>query len=83
MAQFPVQYPDRAVVTMALRGTAMYGLSWFDAHMWAYAEVYGLPELVSEDFEHGRHYGAVRVVNPFLGAAEGVQALPPLYTASP
>jgi hypothetical protein len=35
-------------------------------HQWAYAEYYGLPELISEDFEHGRMYGSVRVVNPFL-----------------
>jgi predicted nucleic acid-binding protein len=33
--------------------------------MWAYAEVSGLTELISEDFEHGRLYGAVRAVNPF------------------
>lgn len=33
--------------------------------MWAYAEVYGLEELVSEDFQHERQYGSVRVVNPF------------------
>ena len=46
---------------------AAYQLSWFDAHMWAYAEHYGLPEILSEDFEHGRIYGGVRVRNPFLG----------------
>jgi predicted nucleic acid-binding protein len=39
---------------------------WFDAHLWAFAEVYGLSELLSEDFQHGRLYGAVRAVNPFL-----------------
>lgn len=27
---------------------------------------YGLAELLSEDFEHGRLYGTVRAVNPFL-----------------
>ena len=68
LAQFRILYPSRDVVLTALRGTATYGLSWFDAHLWAYAEVYGLPEIVSEDFEHGRHYGTVRVVNPFMGA---------------
>jgi predicted nucleic acid-binding protein len=41
-------------------------LSWFDAHIWAYAEFYGLPEILSEDFQHGRLYGTVRSVNPFL-----------------
>jgi hypothetical protein len=65
----------------ALRGTATYGLSWFDAHLWAYAEVYGVEEILSEDFAHGRHYGTVRAVNPFLNA-DGVHELPPLYTVA-
>jgi predicted nucleic acid-binding protein len=81
MAQFRVLYPDREVLLTALRGTAVYGLSWFDAHLWAYAEVHGLPEILSEDFEHGRHYGKVRAVNPFLAATDGVHELPALYTA--
>jgi predicted nucleic acid-binding protein len=80
MAQFRVLYPDREVLLTALRGSAIYGLSWFDAHLWAYAEVFGLSEILSEDFEHGRHYGKVRVVNPFLAATEGVHELPALYT---
>ena len=33
MAQFPVIYPDDAVLRTALRRAAAYGLSWFDAHM--------------------------------------------------
>ncbi len=80
LAQFPVLYPDRDVLHTALSATAMYGLSWFDAHLWAYAEVNGVAEILSEDFEHGRHYGTVRVVNPFL-SAEGVHELPALYEA--
>jgi predicted nucleic acid-binding protein len=67
LAAFPVLYPNAGVVRTALRGMAAYQLSWFDAHMWAYAEHYGLPEILSEDFEHGRIYGGVRVRNPFLG----------------
>jgi predicted nucleic acid-binding protein len=78
LAEYSVLYPTRDVVLTALRGTAMYGLSWFDAHLWAYAEVYGVDEILSEDYEHGRHYGTVRAVNPFL-AADGVHELPPLY----
>ena len=69
MAQFPVIYPDDAVLRTALRGAAAYGMSWFDAHMWAYAEVHGLEELVSEDFQHGRLYGIVTVSNPFASIA--------------
>ena len=67
------------VLITALRGIAAYGLSWFDAHLWAYAEVNGLPEILSEDFEHGRHYGSVRVVDPFLAAAGDIHELPPMY----
>jgi predicted nucleic acid-binding protein len=65
MAQFPVLFPNAALVRTALQGAAAYQLSWFDAHLWAYAEHYGLEEIVSEDFEHGRLYGSVRIRNPF------------------
>ena len=66
VTQFPVIYPNEAVVRLALRGAAAYRLSWFDAHLWAYAEHFGLAELWSEDFQHGRMYGTVRAVNPLL-----------------
>lgn len=66
MAQFPVLYPNAALLRAALQGAAAYRLSWFDAHLWAYAEHFGLEEIVSEDFEHGRLYGSVRVRNPFV-----------------
>lgn len=62
---FEVLYPNDAIVRTALRGAAAYQLSWLDAHLWAYAEHYGLSELLSEDFQHGRLYGSVRVTNPF------------------
>ena len=52
-------------------GRAAYGLSWFDAHLWAYAEVNGIEELLSEDFQHGRLYGTVTVRNPFLAETAG------------
>ena len=76
--QFVVLYPTEGVLRSALRGAAAYQLSWFDAHLWAYADFYGLPELLSEDFQHGRLYGAVRVVNPFL-TAEEVHQVPATY----
>jgi predicted nucleic acid-binding protein len=64
--QFTVLLPDELVLRTALRGAATFQLGWFDAHMWAYAERYGIPEILSEDFQHGRRYGGVRAVNPFL-----------------
>ena len=65
LSQFDVLYPDEELVRIALRGAAAYQLSWFDAHMWAYAERFGIDELVSEDFQEGRLYGTVQIVNPF------------------
>jgi predicted nucleic acid-binding protein len=66
LSQFEVLYPTEALVRTALRGAAAYQLSWFDAHLWAYAEHYGLTPLLSEDFQHGRLYGTVQVVDPFV-----------------
>ena len=68
LSQFDVLYPDEELLRIALRGAAAYQLPWFDAHLWAYAERYGLDELLSEDFQHGRLYGTVEAVNPFLAA---------------
>jgi predicted nucleic acid-binding protein len=63
LTEFDVLYPTEAVLRLALRGAAAYQLNWFDAHLWAYAEYFGLTELISEDFEHDRLYGSVRIVN--------------------
>lgn len=65
LSMFDVLYPNEAVVRTALRGAAAYQLSWFDAHLWSYAEYFGMSELYSEDFQHDRMYGSVRVINPF------------------
>ena len=66
LTQFTVLYPNEALLRLAFRGAAAYQLNWFDAHLWAYAEYYNLEELISEDFQHDRLYGTVRVANPFL-----------------
>lgn len=63
---FVVLYPSEGVLRRAIQGWGTYGLGWFDAHIWAYAEEYGLDELLSEDFQHDRWYGTVRAVNPFV-----------------
>ncbi len=64
--EFPLLYPNESVFRTAMLGMAAYKLPWYDAHLWAYAEHFGLPEILSEDFEHGRWYGTVRVRNPFM-----------------
>jgi predicted nucleic acid-binding protein len=66
LKQFTVLYPNEAILREAVRGCAAYQLSWFDAHLWAYAEHYGLQEILTEDFQHDRLYGTVRAVNPFV-----------------
>jgi predicted nucleic acid-binding protein len=65
LSQFTILYPNEGILRLALRATAAYGLSWFDAHLWAYAEHYGLEQILSEDFQHDRLYGGVRTNNPF------------------
>lgn len=66
LACFTILYPDETLIRTALRGMVAYQLSWFDAHLWAYAECFGLDEILSEDFEHNRCYGRVKIVNPFI-----------------
>ena len=66
LAQFTILYPTESLVRSAIRGWATYRLPWFDAHLWAYAHEYGLSDIYSEDFQHDRLYGTVRVINPFL-----------------
>lgn len=83
MTEYPVVYPTPEVLRAALHAVSAYQLSWFDAHLWAYAEVHGIAEILSEDFEHGRHYGRVRVVDPFLMAINRINELPPLYASRP
>ncbi len=68
LKQFEVLFPNEAIVREAVRGYASYQLNWFDAHLWAYAECNGIPEIWSEDFQHDRLYGSVRAVNPFAVA---------------
>ena len=68
LRQFTVLYPNEAILRLAMRGCGAYQISWFDAHMWAYAEFYGLEEILTEDLQHDRLYGTVRVVDPFRGS---------------
>jgi predicted nucleic acid-binding protein len=68
LKQFTVVYPTEAILRNAIRGCAAYQLNWFDAQIWSYAEHYGLTEILTEDLQHDRLYGTVRVVNPFLAS---------------
>ena len=68
LKQFTILYPNESILRDAIRGCGAYQLNWFDAHLWAYAEHYGLAEIFTEDLQHDRLYGTVRVVNPFTGS---------------
>ncbi|MBI5510229.1 MAG: PIN domain-containing protein [Deltaproteobacteria bacterium] len=66
MAACEVCYPTASVLRLALATMLSHQVSWFDAHLLAYAEHYTIPILYSEDFTHNGLYGSVRVINPFL-----------------
>ena len=55
-----------ATLRIALDGFAGHRLSWFDAHLVAFAESFSIPLLYSEDLSHNGLYGSVRVINPFV-----------------
>ena len=65
LSQFDIYYPTEGVIRLAVRAVSAYQLSWFDAHIWAYAEHYGCSEIVSEDFADGQMIGSVKIRNPF------------------
>lgn len=69
LAQFEILYPTESLLRTAIRAVAAYQLNWFDAHLWAYAEHYGLDEILSEDFSDGQLIGSVRIRNPFLATS--------------
>ncbi len=77
LSAFPVIFPSENTVRTALRGAALYKLSWYDAHLWAYADERGLDTIWSEDFEDGRLYGRVRVCNPLRASVH--ETPPPAY----
>ena len=55
--------PD--VTAEALRGMDQYRLAWWDALVWASAQVNSIPTVLSEDFNPGAVLGGVRFVSPF------------------
>jgi predicted nucleic acid-binding protein len=53
------------VVLEAVRGVRKYGLSFWDAQIWAAARLNRVPVVLSEDFSAGAAIEGVRFVNPF------------------
>ena len=62
---FEILYPVEPMIALTLLGSAVHGFSWFDAHLWSFAEYFGCELFYSEDFQHERRYGNVRIIDPF------------------
>lgn len=57
-----------SMTLLALDAMPRYGLSFWDALIWAAAKENGAAVIYTEDFQHGRDVEGVRFVNPFLAA---------------
>ena len=65
-ARRPVQAVDAELVLDALALRHRYYLSHWDAAILCAAQRLGAHTVISEDMEHGRDYGGVTVINPFI-----------------
>jgi predicted nucleic acid-binding protein len=63
---FPLIPTDFGLITEGIRNSVRFQLSYWDGAVIAAAERLHAITLYSEDFVHGRKYGDVTVVNPFL-----------------
>jgi predicted nucleic acid-binding protein len=64
----PVLPLTRAVTLRALEAIPRHGFSFWDALIWAAAKENGIPQVYTEDFQHGRDIEGVLIVNPFVGS---------------
>ena len=53
------------------RGVVEHQFSYYDAQIWATAKLNGIPDVLSEDFSHGRRIEGVEFHNPLLGPLPG------------
>ncbi|MGD0296683.1 MAG: PIN domain-containing protein [Bryobacteraceae bacterium] len=58
------------VVIAAARAVRDHSLSFWDAQLWAVAQLNQLDTILSEDFQAGSRLGGVRFVNPFAAGFE-------------
>lgn len=56
---------SKAVVLAAAHAVRDHQLNFWDAQLWATAQIHGIPVILSEDFNTGASLGTVRFVNPF------------------
>ena len=66
LAQRPNLPVDASLVRAGIETSRRYQTSYWDGAIIAAAEKLGCKTLYSEDLSHGRTYGSVTVINPFL-----------------
>lgn len=65
-AQWEPLVPDLQLIERAWHWTDVAQVPWWDSLILASAERLDCRYLLSEDFQPGREYGAIRIVSPFL-----------------
>jgi predicted nucleic acid-binding protein len=65
LAAYPVWPISRGLVLAAIEAKQQFQISYWDAAIVMAAKLMGCRTVYSEDFNHGRDYGGVRVINPF------------------
>ena len=74
--QFPVAVAEGPQLSAALVQVTRHRLAFWDALLLETARAAGCQVLLSEDFQHGRSYGGLVVLDPFhAAAAERIQRL--------
>jgi predicted nucleic acid-binding protein len=68
LCELPLIVLEAGQILRALDLEGHFRISFWDALILAAAEAAGARTLFSEDFTHGRTYGEIQVVNPFLAA---------------
>lgn len=83
LSRFEVLAPSAQAVLSALRLADQHGLQVCDALIVQAALEGGCDRLYSEDFQSGRRFGALEVVNPFVLPSQVLSAPPPLACPPP
>ena len=63
---FPIVWTDYPLIVAGVEGSLRFGISYWDGAIIAAAESLGASTLYTEDLIHGRRYGSVQAINPFL-----------------
>jgi predicted nucleic acid-binding protein len=66
LSQWRMHTPDSSNLLRAIDLLNKYKLSFWDAMVVESAISLGCKQLISEDFTHGRRFGDIQVINPFI-----------------